>query len=122
MKNTPKSADTLPVSSKVIHLWILGALFANALLLSVIALEIRRVGHQLTFLSGQDSVQAPNPYAYSGMSTPEQPYSIDFAKNENYAAYRVAKTEPIPVRIVGEPLSVLVKNDQWHPIPVKKER
>ena len=120
MKNTPESHNALPVSSKAIHIWILAALLANALLLCVIALQIRQVGHQLTSLARQDN--APEPYAYSGMSASEHPYSINFAKNEGYTAYRVAKTEPIPVRIVDTPLSVEVKNDPWHPIPVTEKK
>ena len=124
MKNTPDSHNALPgltgdSPSRPINLWILVALFANIVLLSVIALQIKQVGNQLACMANQNNAPASGQYAYSSMPTSENPYTVSFAKNEGYTAYRVSNSDPIPVRVVNTPLTVGVKNDLWNPILVE---
>lgn len=113
---TSFAKDSLP---KVIHLGILAALATNALLLSVIAFQIKQVGNQLTSLSNHDRLPTIEQYAHAGTPGFEQPYEARFAKNETYSAYRASNSDPIPVRIVGTPLKVFVDNGYYDPIPVK---
>jgi hypothetical protein len=124
MKDTPEShnapssfAQSSP--SRAIHLWIFVALVANALLLCVIALQIKQVGHQLAGLANQDRPPALGQYAYAGNPASEKPYSVMFAKNERYSAYRASNSDPIPVKIVNTPISVEVENKLFDPILVK---
>lgn len=124
MKKTPEyhkalSGSTGNSPSRPLHQWILAALLANAVLLCVIALQIKQVGHQITCLANQDRIPVSEPYAYARMPASEHPYSVSFAKNENYSAYRVSNSDPIPVRVVNTPLTVGVKNDLWNPILVE---
>ena len=107
------------------HLWILAALAANASLLTVIALQINQVGHQLACIANQDNPPASEQYAYTETPYSELPYKVSFAKNDAYSAYRASNTEAIPVRIVGGNLPVTFKDgrikvlvDSSDPIPV----
>ena len=132
MKNTQlppetKSSSVKDSPSRTIHIWILAALAANALLLAVIALQIKQVGNQLTYMAEQDLPHTTGEYVCAETPPSNLPYQVSFAKYDGYSAYRASSSDPIPVRIVGTPLpvtiddskvNVVVENSSWDPVPV----